>query len=58
MFPCLEHVEEQKCNQKPEIEGQTIIWPNKKRQKEKQWCTKQYTENKRLINTNTSKMRE
>jgi hypothetical protein len=38
-------------NQKPQIEGQTIQWPKrKKRQKDKQWSAKHYTENKRSIN--------
>jgi hypothetical protein len=37
----------QRGDQKPQIEEeQTTQWPKEKRQKDKQWFTKHYTENK------------
>jgi len=36
-------------------EGQTMQWPKEKRQKQKQWSTKHYTEDEKSRNTNPTK---
>jgi len=46
-------------NQKPQIkEGQIMQWPKEKEQRDKQWCTKYYTESNKSSDSNPTTTRD